>query len=130
MTPRTIDRTSTGPRPVAAYSSAVRIGQLVAVAGQAGLDPASGKRVDGGIRAEVRQTRENIVAALASCGCTMDDVLRVDVHLADLADFDAFNDEYRTWFNEPYPTRTTVRADLLSELNVEITVLAVRPEDT
>lgn len=126
---RIVDGTSRAPRPVATYSAAVRIGQLVAVAGQAGIDPTSGKRVDGGIRAELRQTQKNIIAALESCGCTMDDVLRVDVQLGDLADFEAFNDEYGTWFEEPYPTRTTVGADLLSELSVEITVLAVRPEE-
>lgn len=127
MARRLIDRPSTGPQPVATYSPAVRIESLVAVAGQAGIDPTTGVRVEGGIRAEVRQTRENIVAALTSCGCSMDDVLRVDVFLADLADFHAFNEEYGTWFADPYPTRTTVRADLLSELSVEIAVLAVRP---
>lgn len=127
MVRRVADQPSTGPKPVAAYSPAVRIGEVVAVAGQAGIDPDTGELVSGGVRAELRQTRENIVAALASCGCTMDDVLRVDVFLADLADFDALNDEYRTWWSEPYPTRTTVRADLLSDLSVEVAVLAVRP---
>jgi 2-iminobutanoate/2-iminopropanoate deaminase len=59
----------------------------------------------------------------------MDDVIRVDVFLADLDDFNALNDEYRTWFSEPFPARTTVGVKLLSGLSVEVTVLAVGPVD-
>ena len=42
-------------------------------------------------------------------------------------DFEVLNEEYRGWFSEPYPSRTTIGANLLSGLAVEVTVLAVRP---
>jgi len=127
VTARLIDTPADGVKPVASYSPAVRIGDLVAVAGQAGIDPEANARVDGGVRAELRQARANIEVALTSCGCTMDDVIRVDVFLQDLEDFEVLNEEYRGWFSEPYPSRTTIGANLLSGLAVEVTVLAVRP---
>lgn len=107
------------------FSNAVRVGPVVAVAGQGGLDPVSGKRVDGGIVSELRQIKKNIVNALAECECTLDDVVRVDIFLADLQDYDRLNSEYKAWFSEPPPARTTVRADLLYDLRVEVTVLAI-----
>jgi 2-iminobutanoate/2-iminopropanoate deaminase len=118
-------RSDDAPVPAGPYSQAVRIGNIVTVAGMVGIDPASGKIVDGGLAPQMARTKANIVAALATHGATLDDVIRVEVYLADLADFQAMNAEYATWFSAPEPTRTTVGVQLAPGLDVEVTVLAV-----
>lgn len=120
-------QTSEAPAPVAAYSQAVRMGDLVSVAGQAGIDPATGSVVGDTLEVQLEQTRKNIEAALRSCGATMDDVIRVDVYLSDLARFAELNAGYADWFTPPCPTRTTVGVQLAAGLLVEVTVLAVAP---
>jgi len=116
------------PRLAALISHSVRIGQIVSIAGQAGIDPQTDQLVDGGLEAETVQTFRNIAAALAGNGATLDDVIRVDVFLTDPADFAAMNAAYEGMFTQPYPTRTTVFVGLVPPLKIEITVLAVLPE--
>jgi reactive intermediate/imine deaminase len=120
-------QTSDAPAPVAAYSQAIRMGDLVSVAGQAGIDPATGSLAGDTLDVQLEQTRKNIEASLRSCSATMNDVIRVDVYLANLADFAELNRCYAQWFTPPYPTRTTVGVQLASGLLAEVTVLAVAP---
>jgi 2-iminobutanoate/2-iminopropanoate deaminase len=117
------------PRPAAAYSHSVRIGRIISVAGQAGIDPTTNELVSDDLHEQVVQTFKNIRVALAASGATLDDVIRVDVYLTDPADFAAMNAAYEGMFAEPYPTRTTVFVGLVPPLRVEITVLAVLPQD-
>ncbi len=118
-------QTSEAPAPVATYCQAVRIGDLVSVAGQAGIDPATGSPAGDTLELQLEQTRRNIEASLRACGATLDDVIRTDVYLADLAHFTELNRCYEQWFTAPYPTRTTVGVQLPPGLLVEVTVLAV-----
>jgi 2-iminobutanoate/2-iminopropanoate deaminase len=122
-------QTREAPAPVATYSQAVRIGDLVSVAGQAGIDPATGSLAGDTLEAQLEQTRKNIEASLRSCGATMDDVIRADVYMADLADFAELNRCYAQWFTPPHPTRTTIGAQLAPGLLAEVTVLAVAPDE-
>ena len=73
------------------------------------------------------RTRANIEAALQTCGAGMSDVIRVDIYLSDLGQFAEMNACYESWFEAPYPTRTTVGTVLGPGLLVEVTVLAVAP---
>ena len=66
-------------------------------------------------------------ACLAAAGCGLDDVQKVNVYLADLADFAAFNDVYRQTFSPPYPARTTVQVGLPPGLLIEVEVVARLP---
>jgi 2-iminobutanoate/2-iminopropanoate deaminase len=120
-------QTSDAPAPAATYSQAIRMGDLVSVAGQAGIDPATESLAGDTLDVQLEQARKNIEASLRSCGATMDDVIRVDMYLADLADFAELNRCYAQWFAPPYPTRTTVAVQLASGLLAEVTVLAVAP---
>ena len=97
-------------RPKAPYSPVVVSGDLVYTAGQVAFD-ASGtcRRRD---RQQTTQVLANLRACLLAAGCTLDDVVKVNVFLLDLAEFDAFNEVYRAAFAEPYPVRTTVQAGL------------------
>jgi reactive intermediate/imine deaminase len=118
-------KTDQAPTPVAPYSQAVRIGNTVAAAGQAGVDRATGTFAGEDVATQTAQTFKNIEAVLASAGASLEDVIRVDVYLADMADFAAMNTEYAKVFTEPYPARTTVGVFLPAGMKVEITALAV-----
>ena len=110
-------------RPKAPYSPVVRSGDHVYTAGQVAFD-ATGALVPGGTAEQTRQVLANLGACLGAAGCTFDDVVKVNVFLVDLADFDEFNEVYRAAFAEPYPVRTTVQAGLPGGIRVEIEAVA------
>ena len=110
-------------RPKAPYSPVVRSGDHVYTAGQVAFD-ATGTLVAGGTAEQTRQVLANLEACLGAAGCTFDDVVKVNVFLVDLADFEEFNEVYRAAFTEPYPVRTTVQAGLPGGIRVEIEAVA------
>lgn len=115
-----------GP-PTRPFSPAVRIGPLVFLAGQMGTDPsASGALVPGGITPETRQVLDNIKRVLGAIGLSMDDVVKCTVFLADMKEWDAMNEVYRTYFKpDRLPARSALGASGLA-LNgrVEIECIA------
>ena len=113
-------------RPQAPYSPVVVDGDLVFTAGQVAFDE-SGELVTGGIEAQVRRALENLSACLSAAGCGLGDVLKVNVYLAELGDFVAYNAVYREFFREPFPARTTVGAALPGGILVEIEAIARLP---
>lgn len=112
--------------PDTPYSQAVRIGSTIAVAGQVGLDPETGLVAGPDVGSQTIQAFKNVEAVLTNCGASLDDVLRVEVYLSSMADFDAMNEQYAKVFAMPYPTRTTVGVELPAGLKVEITAFAVQ----
>ena len=114
------------PVPAPPYSPVVVAGDLVFTAGQVAMDR-SGAVVSGAVAEQTEQVLRNVAACLAAAGCSMDDVVKTTVFLADLGDFSAFNDVYARHFVAPYPARTTVQAGLATGLLVEIEAVARRP---
>ena len=76
------------------------------------------------IAEQTEQTFRNIEVLLEAAGSSLDDVVSCLVHLTDLSQFSAFNAIYEQKFTGVKPVRTTVRADLVAGLLVEITVVA------
>ena len=113
-------------RPKAPYSPVVRSGDHVYTAGQVAFD-ANGELVPGDIAEQTEQVLVNLRACLGAAGCSLDDVVKVNVFLLDLAEFEAFNAVYRVAFEEPYPVRTTVQAGLPGGIRVEIEAVARVP---
>ena len=118
-------KTGEAPLPVGPYSQSIRIGKLVAAAGQAGVDPVTGLLVAPDVASQTAQTFKNLQAVLAASGATLNDVIRVDVYLADMTDFSTMNEVYAEVFTPPYPARTTVGVQLGEGLRIEITALAI-----
>ena len=113
------------PKAIGPYSSALRAGQLLFVSGQVPLDPATGVMVEGDIGAQTRRVLQNIGALLDAGGLCFQDVARTTVFLADMNDFAAMNDVYRTFFVEPFPARSTIQAARLPrDSRIEIDVIA------
>jgi 2-iminobutanoate/2-iminopropanoate deaminase len=119
-------RSAVAARPMGPYSQGIQVGNLVFVAGEKGIDPKTGKLVEGGIVAETRQTFENIKAILAEAGATLDDAVTSTVHMTDLAEFQEMNSVYAEYFGEAPPGRTTVQVVALpGGAHIEITIAAV-----
>jgi 2-iminobutanoate/2-iminopropanoate deaminase len=113
--------------PKAPYSPLVVSGDHVYTAGQAAFD-VTGALVGDTMTAQARRALENLRSCLQAAGCTLEDVVKVNAYLADLAHFDAYNEVYREFFAEPYPARTTVQAGLPAGMLVEIEAVARRSE--
>ena len=110
------------------FSDGVRVGRLVILSGQIGVRPGTLDLVPGGIAAEARQVLENLRLVLAAHGLALKDVVRVQVMLADMAEWPAFNDVYRSVFAPPWPARSAFGANGLAlGARVEIEVFAVAP---
>ena len=116
------------PAPAGPYSAGLRAGDLIFLSGQGGFDPGTGQLVSDDIAEQTAQTFRNIEVLLQAAGATLDDVVSCLVHLSDLAQFAEFNASYEKQFPGPVkPVRTTVRADLVADMRVEVTVIASKP---
>jgi reactive intermediate/imine deaminase len=109
------------------FSDGVRVGRLVLLSGQVGVQPGTLQLVAGGLAAEARQTLENIGRTLAAHGLSLRDVVRMQVMLADMADWPRFNEVYREFFAPPYPARSAFGVNGLAlGARVEIEAFAVK----
>lgn len=122
---RKIIATKNAPAAIGPYSQAVQMGNTVYLAGQIGIDPATGNIVAGGIEAETHQVMANIKAVLAEAGFDLSDVVQVQAYLADLEEYGSFNEIYATYFINAPPARAVIEAQRLpKDVRVEIMVTA------
>jgi 2-iminobutanoate/2-iminopropanoate deaminase len=127
MTQRKAIQTDKAPAAIGPYSQALLAGNTLYISGQLGLDPATGKLVEGGTPAQARQALNNIMSILMDQNMSMHNVVQVQVFLTDIGDFKAVNEVYKTFFAEPYPARAAVQAAALpAGASVEILATAVR----
>jgi reactive intermediate/imine deaminase len=108
------------------FSKAVRAGDFLFLSGGLAFGP-DGKFVGGDIGDQTRQVLNNVKATLAEAGCTLEDVVKCTVWLADPRDFADFNKVYADFFKKDPPARSTVRADLMIDAKVELEVVAYKP---
>lgn len=118
---------SRGPAAVGPYSHGVWAGDLLFLSGQTPIDPATSALVEGGVTQQTEQVFANLTAVVEDAGLTMDDVVKCNVFLTDMADFAEMNAVYATHFSEPFPARSTVAvAGLPLGARVEIELVAKR----
>ena len=126
MTRHSVDSTR-GPAAVGPYSPGVWAGELLYLSGQTPIDPATGKLIDGDVDAQTMRAFDNLELVLGDAGLGMDDVIKCNVYLTNMADFAAMNGAYGRRFAKPYPARTTVAvAGLPLGARVEIEMVARR----
>jgi 2-iminobutanoate/2-iminopropanoate deaminase len=114
--------TPSAPPAAGPYSPAVRAGDWIILAGQVGLDPASG-RIAEGVEAQARQALANIRAILADCGASMEDVAKTTVFVTDIGEFATVNAVYAEAFDSHRPARSTVQVAALpggAEVEIEV----------
>ncbi|MGA2395440.1 MAG: RidA family protein [Candidatus Lustribacter sp.] len=117
--------TAHAPAPVGPYSQAIRSGGFIFCSGQVGLDPATGKLVDGGVAEQTRRVLDNLAAVLAGAGLTLAAIVKTTIFLVDINDFAAVNAVYGERLGSPPPARSTVAvAALPLGARVEIEAVA------
>lgn len=104
--------TGKAPKALGPYSQAIRVGCTVYLSGQIGIDPASGDLREG-IDAQARQVFDNLRAVAEAAGGSLDDIVKITIMLADLADFSKVNETMATLFSAPYPARATYQVAAL-----------------
>ena len=120
MIPKTVC-SGDAPSAIGPYSQAVRCGDLVFVSGQLGLDPDSMTMVSGGVEEETRQAMKNLRAILTAAGSSLRRTVKVQIYLADIADFARVNEVYSGFMEAPYPARCCMAvAGLPKQARVEI----------
>lgn len=117
--------TAPGAAAIGPYSHAAGGANLVFLSGQTPIDGATNKLVEGSVADQTRQCFANLFAVLEAAGLQETDVVKVQVYLTDMADFQAMNAVYAEQFSEPYPARTTIGvASLPLDAKVEIEMIA------
>ena len=119
--------TTAAPAAIGPYSQAIEANGTVYISGQLPIDPATGEFAPGGIQAQARQSLTNMKNILAEAGLTMQNVAKVTVLLADIADFAAVNEVYAEFFSAPFPARSAFQVAALPKgAGVEIEAIAVK----
>lgn len=115
------------PQAIGPYSQAIEIDNLLFVSGQLGLEPESGKMVEGGVEAQAEQAMQNISAILDEAGLTFSNIVKTTIFLADMNDFAKVNEVYAGHFVGDFPARSAIQvAGLPKGGLVEIEVIAVK----
>ena len=110
--PRTPVLSQEAPPPSGGYSQGITVGELLFLAGQGPYD-ASGNRAGPTVAEQVRQVLGNLDAVARVAGGSLQNAVRVGMYLSDLAHFDEMDAEYRRFFSDPMPARTTIQSDLV-----------------
>jgi 2-iminobutanoate/2-iminopropanoate deaminase len=105
---RRVVETADAPAPIGPYSQAVIANGVLYCSGQVPLDPAGGDLVEGGIAEQARRCLESLDAVCRAAGTRLANAARIGIYLTDMAEFPNVNDVYATFFEEPFPVRTTV----------------------
>ena len=122
---RKIITTDQAPKAVGPYSQAVRYGSLLFLSGQVSINPENGEIEKGTVKEQTKRTLTNIKAVLEAAGSGIDQVLKCNVYLADINNFNEMNEVYRDFFSSDYPARLCVSGvDIYGGLAVEIDVIA------
>ncbi len=103
-----VEHYSSSPDMQLPFSDAVKVGDMLYLSGKIGNIPGTSQLAEGGIQGETRQTMENIKAALEKYGSSLDEVVKCTVFLADIAEWGAMNELYRTYFPTNPPARSAL----------------------
>ena len=126
---RRVVSTDKAPKPTGPYSQAISSERFVFVSGQIGIDPATGKLVEGGAKAEAAKCMENVKAVLSASGLEVRDIVKTTIFVTDMASFKEVNEAYGSFFYSEPPARSTIGvAALPLGARVEIECIALRPK--
>jgi len=107
MSNKYVIQTPDAPAAIGTYSQAVRVDNTVYLSGQIGLDPNTMAMVEG-IEAQIHRVFQNLRAVADAAGGSLNDVVKLNIYLTDLAHFAKVNEVMATYFHLPYPARAAV----------------------
>jgi 2-iminobutanoate/2-iminopropanoate deaminase len=120
-----IINTGNAPAPIGPYNQAVRSGNLLFIAGQICLDPATGELKNKDLQEETHQVMHNLKAILQEAGGSFSNVVKTSIFLTDMNRFSEVNEIYGKYFSDAFPARETVQVSALPRfVNVEISMIA------
>lgn len=102
--------TTAAPGAIGPYSQAIEANGFVFVSGQIPIDPATGAFASDEVVGQAEQSLKNLKAVVEAAGCTLENVVKTTVFLADIADFAAVNEVYAKFFTSECPARSAVQA--------------------
>ncbi len=113
--------TDLAPSAIGIYSQAIRAGSFVFISGQIPLDPKSMTIIDGDINDHIKQVLSNIKAIVQESGGLMNDIVKINVYLKDLENFQNVNSAMESFFDEPFPSRAAVEVSRLpKDVSIEM----------
>jgi 2-iminobutanoate/2-iminopropanoate deaminase len=118
-------RLNVSRNPNLPHSPGIRVGEYIFLSGMGPVDPATGGRNLGPIADQIRQTLRNMEHMLASAGSRLDRIVKINVVLADIQDYDEMNRVWREFFPADAPARTTCALQLSNGNGVEIECIAL-----
>ena len=125
---RAIISTDAAPKAIGTYSQAVRVGQTVYLSGQIPIDPATMQLDNASIRDEVHRVFLNLRAVAEAAGGCLDDIVKLNVFLTDMANFPVVNEIMDKYFGEPFPARAAIGVkELPRGANVEMDAILQLP---
>ena len=104
---KTVIKATKAPAAIGTYSQAIKKGNIIFLSGQIGLDPKTMILVDG-IEAQIHQVFKNLIEVIKASNTSIDDLVRLNIYLVDLAHFSLVNEIMANYFIEPYPARAAV----------------------
>ncbi len=123
-------QTDAAPQAIGTYSQAVKIENTVYLSGQIPLDPVTMELIDDDIEQQIRRVIENLQAVIIAAHGHLDDIVKLNVYLTDLANFPIVNQVMAEYFTEPYPARAAIGVAALPKgAEVEIDAVMILGED-
>lgn len=118
---REIIHTNNAPAAIGTYSQAVKVGDVVYLSGQIPLVPETMTVIEGDFATQVRRVFDNLSAVAAAAGGSLQDVVKLNIYLTDLAHFGTVNEIMADYFQQPYPARAAIGvASLPKDVPVEM----------
>ena len=106
-------------------SPSLKVGDLLFISGQVGIDPTTSKLSDANFEAEVRQVMNNLQSQLKEHGLTLEHLASAIIYLKDMKNYSVLNEVYGSYFRDKFPTRTCIAVlDLPVKASVEISGIA------
>ncbi|TDX51158.1 RidA family protein [Orenia marismortui] len=122
-----IINTDKAPQALGAYSQATELNGTLFVSGQIAIDPESGEVITANVGIQTRQIMENLKAILLEAGYDFEDVMKVEVFISDMDDFEQINEIYGDYFKREEPARACVEVSRLpKDVKVEIALVAMK----
>lgn len=126
MSNKQIINTSNAPSAIGTYSQAVRAGNTVYISGQIPLDPATMELDMADFESAARRVFENLKAVAEAAGGSLNDAVKLNISMTDLANFAKCNEIMSQYFDEPYPARAAVGvAQLPKGVPIEVEAILV-----
>ena len=107
------------------HSPGIRAGDFIFLSGMLSTDPETGERSPGTMAHETRQTLANMRHLLESAGSSLERVVKINILLYDMLEFENMNRVYREFFPKDPPARTTCGVQLSAGMKIEIECIAL-----